>query len=145
MKLGFYHGIRALLVISFIAGSACAKPTVDTDALAIEKTIRAQMAAFSKDDADAAFALATPSIRQLFHNSPSSFLDSVKSAYQPVYRPGDVEFLSLKRDAGHFVQPVKISMGDGKVYIAYYDMQRQPDKSWRINGCQLAVTDDVAT
>ncbi len=137
--------MQVLLVISFISSAACAKSAIDVDAVAIEKTVRAQMAAFSKDDADAAFALATPSIQQLFHNSAASFLESVRRAYQPVYRPGDVQFLGLQRDAKHIIQPVKISMGDGKVYIAYYEMQRQPDKSWRINGCQLEVTNDVAT
>ena len=28
--------------------------------------------------------------------------------------------------------------GAGEVWLAVYTMQRQRDKSWRINGCQVA-------
>ena len=33
---------------------------------------------------------------------------------------------------------------DGKSYVALYTLQRQPDGSWRINGCTL-IEDSGAT
>ena len=119
-------------------------PAVDPDARAIQKVIRDQMAAFARDDADAAFAFATPAARKRF-GSAGRFLESVKSSYQPVYRPGDVVFLAIERQDGTIIQPVQIGMPDGKVYIAFYEMQRQDNKAWKINGCQLSLTESVST
>jgi len=33
---------------------------------------------------------------------------------------------------------VRLTDADGRAWIALYPMQRQPDGSWRTNGCQLA-------
>jgi hypothetical protein len=123
--------------VTFAAG-------LDPDARAIQKVIRDQMAAFARDDADAAFSFATPAARKRFGNA-GHFLDSVKSAYVPVYRPGDIVFLTIERQDPSVIQPVQIGMPDGKVYIAYYEMQRQDNKVWKINGCQLSLTNSVST
>jgi hypothetical protein len=135
----------ALLLLCAAIGACTAKALQDDDALAIEQVIRAQMAAFAKDDAASAFQLSSPGIQTLFHHNASNFLNSVKEGYQPVYRPGDVFFLKAQQRGERIVQPVKIGTPDGKVWIAYYQMQRQPDKNWRIDGCQLEMTDDVST
>jgi hypothetical protein len=136
--------VVALLLCAAI-GAGAAKSQQDDESLAIEQVIRAQMAAFARDDATAAFQLSSPGIQTLFHHNPGAFLNSVKQAYQPVYRPGDVFFLKLERRGERVVQPVKIGTPDGKVWIAYYDMQRQPDSNWRIDGCRLEITSDVST
>jgi len=33
---------------------------------------------------------------------------------------------------------VRLTDAQGRAWIALYPMQRQPDGSWRTNGCQLA-------
>jgi hypothetical protein len=133
-----------LTLLARLSSGAAFAAALDPDARAIEKVIRGQMAAFARDDADAAFAYATPAARKRF-GSAVRFLDSVKAAYQPVYRPGDVVFLPLEKQDDETIQPVQIGMPDGKVYIAFYEMQRQQDKAWRINGCKLSLTTSVAT
>jgi hypothetical protein len=35
------------------------------------------------------------------------------------------------------VQQVRMSDTSGAVWMAVYTLQRQPDRSWRIHGCQL--------
>jgi hypothetical protein len=117
----------------------------DSDSQAIEKAIRGQMAAFARDDATAAFAFSTPGIQALFHHDANSFLASVKHAYQPVYRPGDLFFMAPEKHGDHFIQQVKIGMPDGKVWIAHYDMRKQSDNRWLINGCQLELASEIST
>jgi len=61
----------------------------------------------------------------------------VRSGYQPVYRPKGVVFQDPSAIPNGWNQPVMVIGPDGRTYIALYEMQRQPDGSWRINGCQL--------
>lgn len=39
---------------------------------------------------------------------------------------------------GEIVQPVRLTDADGRAWLALYPMQREPDGTWRINGCRLA-------
>jgi hypothetical protein len=146
MKSRFINRLAVIVLLLCAAISAdAANSQQDDDSLAIERVIRAQLAAFEKDDAASAFSLSSPGIQTLFHHSAGAFLNSVKNAYQPVYRPADVFFLKLEHRGERVVQPVKIGTPDGRVWIAYYEMQRQPDQNWRIDGCRLVMTDDVST
>jgi hypothetical protein len=142
--LGRLALLGTLVVNRVFLGEGLAKDAKDPDQPAIEKVVRAQLAAFGHDDAVLAFSFATPAVQRQFGNA-ERFLNSIKTLYQPVYRPGDLAFLPLNRDKGKVVQPLQIAMADGKVWMAFYDMQQQPDRSWRINGCRLAITDDVST
>jgi hypothetical protein len=54
-----------------------------------------------------------------------------------VYRPTSVEFLELVTQGPDAVQQVKLTDRIGRIWLAYYAMQRQPDGSWRTNGCRL--------
>ena len=103
---------------------------------AIEQVIRDQMAAFARDDAEAAFAFATPELRAMF-GSAANFMSMVRQGYQPVYRPRSVTFGELAEQDGQTVQEVGIIGSDGVPRVALYTMQRQPDGAWRIAGCRL--------
>jgi hypothetical protein len=54
-----------------------------------------------------------------------------------VYRPTSVEFLELVTMGPDAVQQVKLTDRGGRIWLAYYAMQRQTDGSWRTNGCRL--------
>ena len=54
-------------------------------------TIERQFEAFARDDAEAAYALADPTIKQMFVD-PDHFLAMVRDRYAPVYRHRSVEF-----------------------------------------------------
>lgn len=106
------------------------------DARAVREVIEAQLDAFRKDDAARAFSLATGAIRERF-GSADNFLDMVRSSYAVVYRPTSVLFEAPVLIDGEVVQPVRMTDAEGRGWIALYPMQRQPDGSWRTNGCQL--------
>jgi ketosteroid isomerase-like protein len=111
---------------------------------AIREIIADQMAAFRRDDAVAAFNDASPFIQGRFQQ-PDIFLQMVRSGYAPVYRPHEVEFRDLVAAPGGLEQRVFVMGPDGRAYLAHYQMQRQPDGSWKINGCTLEPLGDQST
>ncbi len=116
--------------------------TVDqADTAAIQAVISHQLGAFHHDDGQAAFADASPSIQQIFHD-PDTFMQMVKTGYLPVYRSSHVEFRDLGMIDGKLIQQVYMVGPDGVAVLALYEMQRQPDGSWRINGCSIARAPD---
>ena len=108
----------------------------DTDRGAIRVVIEEQLAAFQRDDDSAAFGLASPSIQQQFQ-SPANFMRMVRGGYQPVYRPRDVQFGEIEIVGDSIIQRVELIGPDGVPALAHYVMQRQPDGSWKINGCVI--------
>jgi hypothetical protein len=128
-------GAPALAVADEILG--------ERDRNAIRSVIEAQLAAFQADDGDAAFSFASPTIQQMF-GDPGTFLAMVKTGYMAVYRPREVRFERLVSVQGEPVQLVLLVGPDLEVVTAFYAMQRQPDGSWRINGCVLQPAADEA-
>ncbi len=88
--------------------------------------------------------MASPTIQALFA-TPKAFMDMVKAGYQPVYRPKVVKFQDIIQLDGAPTQQVYVVGPNGVPTIALYPMQRQPDGSWRINGCYLVPTGDRTT
>ena len=114
------------------------------DARAVREVIEAQLDAFQHDDGPRAFALATPGIRLTF-GSAENFLLMVRNSYAVVYRPKNVLFEVPQLYDGQVVQPVRLTDAEGRAWMAIYPMQRQPDGSWRTNGCQLGRLAGQAT
>jgi hypothetical protein len=135
--------VLAFLFLTALPGAARAEdPALGAgDTAAIRSVISHQLGAFLKDDQTAAFSDASPTIQALFHD-PDTFMRMVRSAYQPVYRASGVEFRELTTIEGRLVQRVYMVGPDGIAVLADYDMQRQPDGSWRINGCSIAKAPD---
>ncbi len=132
--------LRALFALVFALGSplAVAQATLaPADAKAVREVIEAQLDAFRKDDAARAFSLATPGIRETF-GTADNFMEMVRKSYAVVYRPASVEFETLLLIEEQIIQPVRMTDAQGRAWIALYPMQRQPDGTWRTNGCQLA-------
>ena len=130
---------RAFLVLAFAFASLPASPQEklsEPDARAVRAVIEAQLDAFRKDDAPRAFSYATEGIRENF-GSPERFMAMVRSAYPVVYRPRSVDFQPALILQGIVVQPVRMTDAEGRGWLAVYPMQKQPDGSWRIDGCQL--------
>jgi hypothetical protein len=125
-------------LLSLTSLSAAAQQAVPPDdARAVRAVIEAQLEAFGRDDAAHAFSLAAPGIRERFGDA-ATFLDMVRASYAVVYRPQSVKFEAPLMVEGELVQPVHLTDAQGADWIALYPMQRQPDGSWRTNGCQLA-------
>ena len=134
----------AVLAILVFSGPAQAQQTSapDTaDRQAIVEVIRAQLAAFQRDDGAGAFSYASPTIRRKFGTS-ENFMAMVRSGYRAVYRPSEVAFLDTRVERGVTLQLVRLLGPDGRSVGAAYEMQRQSDGSWRINGVFLVELDE---
>jgi hypothetical protein len=128
------------LVIGLIAGAAHAQTPADR--AAIQSVITSQLDAFHHDDAVAAFEKASPMIQEMF-GTPGNFLSMVQRGYPPVYRAQQSVFAGLDEQNGRIIQKVELVGPDGRDYLALYIMERQPDGSWKINGCQLTESEKV--
>jgi uncharacterized protein DUF4864 len=125
------------LVLSLAAPVAAQAQVSEADQAAIRQVIEAQLAAFQRDDGPGAYAFAAPTIQQKFINA-DIFMEMVRTGYPAVYRPREVEFRDLAQENGRLLQHVFLVGPDGRPVMATYEMQRQPDGSWRISGCWLA-------
>jgi hypothetical protein len=112
--------------------NAQADEPVDT----AQTVIQNQIAAFLNDDAKTAYSFASPTIRGKFPNE-AVFFDMVKKGYSPVYRPGNFAFGRSKVEGDMVVQEVLISGPDGKDWTALYQVVKQPDGSYKINGVHM--------
>jgi hypothetical protein len=128
----------SLLAIAAFAASApaLAEPVSASDAKAVRSVVEAQLDAFATDDAKRAFSYAAPSIREMF-GTPERFIEMVRAGYPAVYRPATVTFLNPERVQGQLVQGVHLTDAEGAQWLAIYRLERQPDKSWRISGCDV--------
>jgi hypothetical protein len=130
--------LLGMLIVMSLAVSGAAQGQVnEADRAAIRQVIEAQLAAFQHDDGPGAYGFASPTIQQKFIN-PDIFMQMVRSGYPAVYRPQEVEFRELALQDGLLLQHVYLVGPDGRPVMAVYEMQRQPEGSWRINGCWLA-------
>jgi hypothetical protein len=126
----------ALFLLLPAAAGASAERVTSADAAEIRAVIYRQIDAFKRDDAQGAFALVSPGVRQAFR-TPEKFLDVVRMAYRAMYRPSAVSFMDMLVMGGDVVQQVQVTDRSGLVWVAYYAMQRQSDGSWKTNGCHL--------
>ena len=134
--MGRRLAVVALALQLLAALPAAAQAVSGADREAVAAVIARQIEAFRRDDGDAAFAFAAPSIRDLFM-TPERFMAMVRTGYAPVYRPREFRFARIEDDGGLLVQFVAIIGPDGAPVVAAYTMERQPDGSWRIAGCVL--------
>lgn len=134
--------ILALNVLGI--AQAQTRPLDPADTESIRSVIEAQLAAFRADDASKAFSFASAGIRQKFE-SAENFMDMVRAAYPAVYRPASVSFQEPEAADDETLQKVELEDADGRLWLAVYRMQRQPDGAWLIDGCVLARIDGSKT
>ena len=137
MVLRFLALLGALLALALPAEAQVSEP----DRSAIRDVIERQIEAFRRDDGQAAFGYASPSIQGMF-GSPDTFMDMVRQGYRPVYRPRAVEFREIVTLQGMVTQKVHLIGPDGRPVTAFYPMSRQADGSWRIEGCYLQAPEE---
>jgi len=139
-----FAALLAVILLLAPGLTRAAETLSDGDRAAIRQVIQGQLDAFKRDDGAAAYGLASPEIQQKF-GTAENFMHMVKSAYPAVYRPKSVEFRELgSTDDMGVVQKVFFIGPDGGGVLAFYQMERQPDGSWKINGCFVTVAPDTS-
>lgn len=128
-------GLAACLLCLSLLQPASAADDIQQQA---QQLIEKQIQAFLHNDADAAYSFAAPGIKALFPDK-DSFFAMVKKSYAPVYHPGNYAFGRSKSDGGDAIlyQEVLITGTDGQDWSAIYQLARQPDGSYKINGVQI--------
>jgi hypothetical protein len=136
--------IFTLVGMALAAASMQLKARADTltgpDVQQVQQVVMAQLKAFSTEDADAAFAAATPEVRKSV-GDPGRFLALVRGNYPMVYHPAGFAFLQPQVDKDQVLQAVALRDDEDKTWIALFTLERQPDNSWRIGACIVAEND----
>jgi hypothetical protein len=130
---------RLAVIALCLAGLSFAAPARAEDPLdAAKSVIENQISAFLKEDVDTAYSFASPKIKNVFPDK-NQFFDMVRKSYEPVYHPGNYAFGRSKilSDGAVVLQEVLISGREGKDWTAVYELGRQPDGSYKINGVQM--------
>jgi hypothetical protein len=137
--------LRALLgaLLLACACAAAAQQLGGEEVSAMRRVIDAQLEAFSRDDHEGAFSLASPGIRERF-GTAETFVRMVREQYAVVYRPATRVFLRPVVEDGTVIFPVQLSDRAGEVWVALYTMQRV-GAEWRVAGCQLVQGAAVST
>ncbi len=128
-----------LLILLLVASCASVAEQSENTGSQFQRIITSQMQAFARDDGEAAFAYAAPTIQEQI-GSPGAFMAMVRTEFHPVYRPRSVEFGEHIEIDGNYAQPVSIVGRNGRLVLAMYHMQKQSDGSWRIAGVELRLS-----
>ncbi len=129
---------------SIAAGPETPRSVALGDAKAVRSVVQAQLDAFAVDDAAKAFSFASPDIRKQFGDA-ANFMRMVRQGYPMVIRPASVSFFQPERKEGAIVQVLRLRDQNGTVWRALYELRRQADKTWRINGCVVQADDEGST
>ncbi|MEZ2219572.1 DUF4864 domain-containing protein [Rhizobium sp. RCC_161_2] len=130
--------MRALSLVVILCLILAPEARAEDPVQTAQTLIQGQIEAFLQNDAATAYSFAAPGIKALFPDK-DIFFAMVKKSYQPVYHPGNYAFgKSRAIDNGAVVyQEVLITGIDDKDWTAIYQIARQPDGSYKINGVQI--------
>lgn len=130
------------LIFPGIAGAQKGSPASLSaeERAAIRKVIESQLAAFRRDDGNAAFSFADPEIQSQF-KTPENFMRMVRKGYRMLYRPSQIIFKTALAGKGQIVQPIIATGEDGRTVMALYLMIRLPQGEWRIGSVVLLPTE----
>ena len=105
--------------------------------------VERQFDAFERDDAEAAYALASPAIKEMFVDA-DRFLAMVRDRYAPVYRHRSVEFGAFEESGDEARLQATLVDNDNVVWTALYSLSRDENGDWRISGCVLVKSEASA-
>ena len=100
--------------------------------------VERQFDAFERDDAEAAYALASPAIKEMFVDA-DRFLAMVRDRYAPVYRHRSVEFGAFEESGDEARLQATLVDNDNVVWTALYSLSRDGNGDWRISGSNAAA------
>jgi Domain of unknown function (DUF4864) len=130
--------VAVALVVWTVVASA-----EDLTAASSRTLVERQFDAFEHDDAQAAYALAAPTIKDMFSDA-DHFMAMVRDHYAPVYRHRSAEFGTFKEEGDEASLEATLVDNDNVVWTALYSFRRVPNGDWLISGCVLAKSEGSA-
>jgi type IV secretory pathway TrbL component len=115
----------------------------DLTAASSRAIVERQFDAFERDDGEAAYALAAPTIKQMFTDA-DHFMAMVREHYKPVYKHRSVEFGAFKEFGDEASLEATLVDNDNVVWTALYSFRRVSNGDWLISGCVLAKAEGSA-
>jgi len=131
MVMGMIEAIVLAAALWVSAASA-----QESGAARSQAIIERQFDAFARDDAEAAYALADPTIKEMFVDA-DHFMAMVRDRYAPVYRHRSVEFGDYKELDDQASLRATLIDNDNLVWTALYSLRREANGDWLISGCVL--------
>lgn len=132
------------LVLGLAANAAAAQEDFDINAAReISLVVQSQLDAFSEDDAERAFSLATEATQNLA-GTPGEFMRVIKQQFTPIYRHRAALFSKPEIIGKHALQVVQLTDHDNFVWIAIYQVEREGNGAWKVDGCQLFETKEMS-
>jgi hypothetical protein len=128
------------VAITLLTGVASAEDLTATSSRAI---VERQFDAFQRDDGQAAYALAAPTIKDMFSDA-DHFMAMVRDHYAPVYRHRSADFGAFKESGDEASLEATLVDNDNVVWTALYSFRRAPNGDWLISGCILAKAEASA-
>jgi Domain of unknown function (DUF4864) len=128
------------VAIILLTGAASAE---DLTAASSRAIVERQFDAFQRDDGQAAYALAAPTIKDMF-SDPDHFMAMVRDHYAPVYRHRSADFGAFKESGDEASLEATLVDNDNIVWTALYSFRRAPNGDWLISGCVLAKAEASA-
>lgn len=113
------------------------QPISKEDVLAVRTVIEGQIEALRNGDFARAFSYVGPTIQSQYGDA-QTFIEVVKTAYEPIFDSHSVVFEDPKAVMGLVTQPVLLLSSDGEMVMASYLMEKLDNGDWKINGCYLA-------
>ncbi len=108
-----------------------------------QAVVERQFEAFERDDAEAAYALAAPAIKEIFADA-DHFLAMVRDRYPPVYRHRSVEFGAFQESGDKASLQATLVDNDNVVWTALYSLSREQNGDWLISACVLVKSEASA-
>src|SRR5271165_5497561 len=136
--------IKTIEAVAFAAALwAVAASAEDLTANRSRAIVERQFEAFARDDAEAAYALADPTIKEIFVDA-DHFMAMVRDRYAPVYRHRSVEFGDFAEHGDEATLKATLVDNDNVVWTALYSLRREPNGDWLISGCVLVKSEASA-
>jgi Domain of unknown function (DUF4864) len=126
--------------ITLLTGAASAE---DLTAASSRAIVERQFDAFQRDDGQAAYALAAPTIKDMFSDA-DHFMAMVRDHYAPVYRHRSADFGAFKESGDEASLEATLVDNDNVVWTALYSFRRVSNGDWLISGCILAKAEASA-
>lgn len=101
---------------------------------AVESTVREQLMALAKGDAELAFENLSPQTQRYFAE-PRHFMQSVATDAPPIVKTKSFSFVGLEQNGFGATQQVMLTDEDGRSWLAKFEVEQQLAGDWRVKSC----------